>query len=88
MKKGQSISLNTIIIAAIALLVLVIVSLIFMARMGWFGKNSNDCEQFKGECDHGRNCAEGYSSHALGVCYNSDSTRDYANTCCVRDVTG
>lgn len=87
-KKAQGISLNTIIIAAIALLVLVIVSLIFMARMGWFGQKSNDCAQYHGECDQGSRCEKGYTQHAIGVCYDSDGSRDFANVCCVKDITG
>ena len=39
-KKAQGISLNVIIIAAIALLVLVILSVIFMGRMGIFGQET------------------------------------------------
>lgn len=50
MKKAQGISLNVIIIAAIALLVLVILSVIFMGRMGTFGTETNDCENKGGKC--------------------------------------
>ncbi len=38
-KKAQGISINTIIIAAIALIVLVILVMIFTGRMGIFGKD-------------------------------------------------
>ena len=50
MKKAHGISLNVIIIAAVALLVLVILSVIFMGRMGTFGTESNDCENKGGMC--------------------------------------
>ena len=50
MKKAQGISLNVIIIAAIALLVLVILSVIFMGRMGTFGREASDCENKGGKC--------------------------------------
>jgi len=46
-KKGQGISLNVIIIAAIALLVLVILSVIFMGRMGIFTTESSGTEYCK-----------------------------------------
>jgi hypothetical protein len=49
-KKAQGISLNVIIIAAIALLVLVILSVIFMGRMGTFGQQTKSCESNKGKC--------------------------------------
>lgn len=53
-KRGAEISLNVIIVAAIALLVLVILSVIFMGRMGIFTKQSAGTEYCKvtlnGEC--------------------------------------
>lgn len=42
MKKGQGLSMNVIIIAAIALLVLVVLIAIFSGRMGIFSKDLND----------------------------------------------
>jgi hypothetical protein len=55
MKKAQGISMNVIIIAAIALLVLVVIVAIFSGRMGVFNKNLNDnskntCEAPYGAC--------------------------------------
>ena len=47
-KKGQSISINTIIVAAIALAVLVVIFLIFTGRLGLFTKGvgeATNCEQ-------------------------------------------
>tara|TARA_B100002003_G_C13823909_1_gene405425 strand:+ start:380 stop:652 length:273 start_codon:yes stop_codon:yes gene_type:complete len=49
-KKAQGLSLNTIIIAALALLVLVILAVIFMGRTGMFRKESGDCSAFGGSC--------------------------------------
>ncbi len=49
-KKAQGISINVIIIAAIALLVLVILSVIFMGRMGTFTGGVKDCELSGGKC--------------------------------------
>jgi len=86
MKKAQGISLNTIIIAAIALLVLVILAIIFMVRMGVFSQNSNDCKQYQGDCSQGLRCEREYEPHPLGLCYDSNE-RDYSNTCCVRAVS-
>ncbi len=50
MKKAQGISMNVIIIAAIALLVLVVLSVIYIGRMGTWGKTTNDCESNGGFC--------------------------------------
>lgn len=83
MKKGQSISMNTIIIAAIALLVLVIVSLIFLTDIFKFTKNKNDCTRNSGTCEFGRRCPEGYSEHPTAFCYDGDEI-DSSAVCCVR----
>ena len=52
-KKAQGISMNVIIIAAIALLVLVILSLVFTGRMGVFTTKSQDCKTLGGQCFSG-----------------------------------
>lgn len=49
-KSGQGISLNTIIIAAIALLVLVVLALIFTGRLNIFARESTLCTNNAGEC--------------------------------------
>lgn len=42
LKKGQSMSMNTIIIAALALIVLVVLIVIFTGRINIFGSKSNE----------------------------------------------
>lgn len=49
-KKGAELSLNVIIIAALALLVLVIVAVIFMGRTGMFRRESGNCVNMGGYC--------------------------------------
>ncbi len=49
-KKSQSLSMNTIIIAALALLVLAIVSLLFIGRMNTSGRAIAACENNGGVC--------------------------------------
>ena len=49
-KKGAEISMNVIIIAAIGLLVLVVLSVIFLGRVGTFGEKTGDCEVQGGIC--------------------------------------
>ena len=56
-KKAQGISINVIIIAAIALLVLVVLSVIFMGRMGNFSGSTKECMLQGGACTAG-NCGE------------------------------
>ncbi len=50
-KKAQGISINTIIVAAIALIVLVILIAIFTGRMGIFNKELSDQEQGTADCE-------------------------------------
>ena len=49
-KKAQGISINVIIVAAIALLVLVILSVIFIGKLGIFSTKVGDCENKGGTC--------------------------------------
>ncbi|MFC1728425.1 hypothetical protein ACFLZ7_03105 [Nanoarchaeota archaeon] len=49
-KKGVELSMNVIIIAAIALLVLVVLSVIFLGRIGTFGETASSCEAQGGKC--------------------------------------
>jgi len=84
-KKAQGISINTIIVAAIALLVLVILSVIFMIRMGVWSVASNDCGKFQGSCDYGRSCPSGMIQHPTAACYDGNEI-DRSNVCCVRDI--
>lgn len=49
-KKAQGLSLNTIVIAALALLVLSILSLLFIGRMNLARDDINDCQTAGGTC--------------------------------------
>jgi len=49
-KKSQGLSVNTIIIAAIALIVLVVLIAIFTGRFGSFSENIQDCPSQGGDC--------------------------------------
>jgi hypothetical protein len=83
MKKGE-LSINIIIVAAIALLVLVIVSVIFMGRMGLFNRQQSDCGAVNGQCIYGDNCGDsGMAKHPSAVCYGTDNKKDPFRTCCI-----
>jgi hypothetical protein len=58
-KKGQGISMNVIIIAAIALLVLVVVAAIFLVNMGKVQPRVNECEPTYGTCVASGGCNDG-----------------------------
>lgn len=81
-KKAQGISMNVIIIAAIALLVLVVLSIIFLGRIGDFSETTIDCEANGGRCLD--SCGEpGYEDYSLP--YGSWTCGvDDPRTCCIR----
>ena len=49
-KKGVEISMNVLIVAAIGLLVLVVLSIMFLGRIGTVGEKLNDCAVQSGKC--------------------------------------
>lgn len=69
-KKGAELSVNLIIVAILALLVLVIMSLIFTGRIGIFRKSVDSCTSFGGSCvGDASMCAGSYQRiERSGVC--------------------
>lgn len=78
MKKAQGLSLNTIIIAALVIMVLVILALVFTGQMGDFGKTSKSCVSKGGECR--AECLETESASLLGGSCSDEQI------CCVPKV--
>ena len=69
--KSQSISINTIIIAAIALVVLIVIIVIFTGRVKIFSTNLEDCYAKQGDCKSGtpqNPCPEGTAYLANTKC--------------------
>ncbi len=96
-KKGQGISLNVIIIAAIALIVLVILILIFTGRIGLFTKEVSACTNSGGVCielgthpsaDAACQATFGtYSKSMSAECtkkVNSQTVTDPSKVCCIK----
>ena len=79
MKKAQGISMNVIIIAAIALIVLVILSMIFIGRMGSFSEASEDCRKLGGTCNAEQCSALDLQTHPTGECEGD-------NNCCMPKI--
>ncbi len=73
-KKAQSISINTIVIAAIALIVLVVVIAIFGGQIRKFLFGAVDCTSKGGSCDLRADCPLGYNTHLTGT--NCDDMND------------
>jgi hypothetical protein len=75
--KNAELSINTIVVASIALLVLVVLSVILIQKMGWFNDNTTSCTAQGGVCVEA--CEEGYSQNAALSCGKQTGL-----TCCMR----
>ncbi len=86
-KKAQGISINIVIVAAVALLVLVILSVIFMGRMGTFSATSKDCVAQGGKCFVKTDgCGSGTTpgDNAFTTEYSTWTCSDTAQVCCIK----
>lgn len=82
-KKGD-LSLNMIIIAIIALLVLVIIAAVFTGRLALFNIGISDCKKVKGaECFDGSECMEGYVQDKTSKCLTSENKVNPYQVCCL-----
>lgn len=86
-KKSQSISINTIVVAAIALIVLVVMIAIFSGKIKVFAGGARSCATQGGEC--AEDCGD-YSEENGGTYVNMPGTNcednkgtGAANKCCV-----
>ncbi len=82
-KRGQGISINVIIIAAIALLVLVILSVIFIGRVDLFSKRSADCGSYSGASICAPACGEGTAAD-YSTPYPTLKCADEGERCCIK----
>lgn len=73
-KKAQGISMEVIVIAVIALIVLAVLSYIFISRAGGFGSSASDCEakaenaECQEECDEGEAPVPGLCDKEGEIC--------------------
>ena len=92
-KKAQGVSINTIIIAAIALIVLVVLVMIFTGRMGIWGQGLDEatsgqaCSEFESSSgasaswyDSTEGCPD---THRQVIGQISDSSSHQGQVCCV-----
>jgi hypothetical protein len=95
MKKSQGLSLSTVVVAALALLVLVILSFIFVGRMARVNEGQRDCVKKGGTCYDSEggvltctDMGEFMILHPDGVCQKEDGRgnliRDDEMICCIR----
>lgn len=80
MKRAQGISINVIVIAAIALLVLVVLAVVFLGKIGGFTSGASDCENKGGSCVVG-SCPGSTITYNNLQCPNTASGA--SQTCCL-----
>lgn len=76
--KAQGMSINVIIVAALALAVLVIVFAIFTGRLGGFVRGTENCQNIGGTCE--ATCTAGETTPFIAGKTNCEGTTP---TCCV-----
>lgn len=81
-KKAQGISINVIIVAVIALLVLVLLSLIFTGKMAQITKALNNCEDLEYAVCRSPPCDSGYTQDLTRKCYVGTEV-DPGLMCCI-----
>lgn len=82
-KKGFELSMNVIIVAAIALIVLVVVLLIFTGKVRTLNKDLEDCGSKGGRCESGVSGAFGYNTCPEGKAKVSADCGD-TMVCCIQ----
>jgi len=82
-KKAQGISLNVIVIAAIALLVMVVLILVFTGKIGNFTSNVDVCENKGGVCRESCDRANLETELRGAVCTSSSGQPDSTQKCCL-----
>jgi hypothetical protein len=95
-KKAEGLSLTTIVVAALALLVLIVLSVIFVGKMARTQEKGKDCVLRGGVCygidtgatckDHGANLITHPDAECLKTTPNADGSRDTDKTkiCCIK----
>lgn len=96
MKKAEGLSLTTIVIAALCLLVLVVLSVIFVGKMSDTTGKQKDCLLQGGTCistDEGGCSGAGYAVFPNGACLSKTPDKDGIRQpdpnyeCCVKGVS-
>ena len=84
-KRGQGMPMNVIIIAAIALLVLVVLSIVFVNNIAGTNKELGSCESTGGTCKPAAfGCAE-QETQRNSKCYQAGSDKvDATQICCIK----
>ena len=82
MKKAQNMSLSTIVVAALVVLVLIVLSVIFIRSSGGFVKDVHSCESQGGMCaEKCKDAAYGTQDYTIP---KPSASCDDGKTCCLK----
>lgn len=96
MRKGQGLSITTIVVAAIALLILVVVVAVFTGQFGGFAAGIQECSSKGGICVADSTCSgsspntvklPGRSDCSQNI-FQDDSGEDTSEICCIDPTAG
>lgn len=89
MKKAQGLALNTVVLAALALGVLVVMFFIFSGGANSFSKNLGDCKAKNGECAKGSDgsCPTDRPIKLYTSGCENVGTGDSKGLCCIKAPT-
>ena len=79
--KSQGLSINTIIVAAIALVVLVVMVAIFTGKIGNVNKNIDSCTAKNGICAGKDGCPQ---DHPISLIVGGSECKNATNICCLK----
>ena len=88
-KKSQSISINTIVVAAIALVVMILIVMIFTNSFAGFKRSADSCQSSGGRCVKDDECISLPDDITIRqirndlICYGFDGERAEDEVCCV-----
>ncbi len=82
-KRGQGLSLTTIVIAALSILVLVVLAVIFTGRIGKFTQEADSCGAKGGRCVLPSLCQDGFGADDEEVRAEYKCT-DQQTQCCMK----
>ena len=86
-KRAQSISINTIVVAAIALVVMVLIVVIFTGNLTRWRISTDKCESRNGVCidinDVKDRCSGDYQKTTNYPCFDDEGKVDSKQVCCI-----
>ncbi len=80
-KRGQGLTLNTIVIAALVVIVLIVLILIFTGNLGIFQSQTNDCATQGGSCHAATSCPDGMVTKFGAICPKASNNAN--QICCI-----